>query len=51
MSLAGDVAVENYIKELLKFIQRHADQPADVVLKALEDSLRSDLKAAKDGWL
>ncbi len=49
MSMSANIAIEAYIKQLLKII--NGKGPADQKLKQLREKLVDDQKAAKDGWL
>jgi aromatic ring hydroxylase len=48
---AGNIAIEGYIKELLKYLQTIEHLPPEQRLKLLELKLNSDQRAAATGWL
>jgi ribosomal protein S15P/S13E len=51
MSMLGNIAIEGYIKELLKYLQTIEHLPPEQRLKLLELKLNSDQRAAATGWL
>lgn len=51
MSMMGNIAIEGYIDELKKFLEKVKDQPPAEQIKMLSKKLEDDEKAAQGGWL
>lgn len=51
MSMAHNIAIELYTKELLKFLDEHKDLPPAETLIKLREKLERNKKSAEGGWL